>query len=421
MVKTAPRGLASVLLTVWLFASVPTVVSHQNPSAKTESATVLSPQELFSRLSRSVFIVEVLDKNGSLIAIGSAVAVTPDQVVTNKHVIEDGMTLRITQGNKTWPVAITYVDPDHDLCRLTAEGLKAPVVPIRHSSTLAVGERVYAIGAPEGLELTISEGLISGLRVFEQTQLIQTSAAISPGSSGGGLFDAEGRLVGITTFFFKEGQNLNFALPGDWVKSLAAHRVSLEEKNKTTNSYFEALSSFQLGYQLMQANEYEKAVTAFREVVRLKPGETSGWYNLGVAYDSLQRDDEAKRAYEEAIRLEPDNANAWGNLGVADVHLRQYAEAIHAIQEAIRLRPTDVLDWVNLGVAHAHLSQTDEAIHAFQEAIRLKPDSAKAWYGLGMLYYKQGNRSEVMRVYEELKTLDQGLADDLFQQASSLP
>jgi len=90
----------------------------------------------------------------------------------------------------------------------------------RASSSLAVGERVYAIGAPEGLELTLSEGVISGLRDFDGAHVIQTSAPVSPGSSGGGLFDAHGHLIGITTFSMKEGQNLNFALPTEWVDAL---------------------------------------------------------------------------------------------------------------------------------------------------------------------------------------------------------
>jgi S1-C subfamily serine protease len=93
-------------------------------------------------------------------------------------------------------------------------------VDIVSSSELATGERVYAVGAPEGLELTFSEGVVSALRDTEGVHMIQTSAAISPGSSGGGLFDAAGNLVGITTFYLKEGQSLNFALPGEWVTKI---------------------------------------------------------------------------------------------------------------------------------------------------------------------------------------------------------
>src|SRR2546426_7080462 len=183
-----------------------------------------TPQELFGRLSPSVFVVEALNKRGSVVVTGSGVVVAPAEDVTNKHVIKKGVSWSVRHGSKTWPAILTHLDSDHDLCLLKADGLKAPPVPVRASSTLTVGERVYAIGAPEGLELTLSEGLISGLREFEQVRLIQTSAAISHGSSGGGLFDAQGRLVGITTFFLKEGQNLNFALPGEWGRELMQER-----------------------------------------------------------------------------------------------------------------------------------------------------------------------------------------------------
>ncbi len=361
----------------------------------------LSPQELFKRLSPSVFVVEVLDEKGSLVATGSAVAVASDQVVTNKHVIDAGATLRIKQGSRTWPAAVTYVDPDHDLGRLTVEELKAPAVPVRLSSALTVGEHVYSIGAPEGLELTISEGLISGLREFEQVRLIQTSAAISHGSSGGGLFDAQGQLVGITTFFLKEGQNLNFALPGEWVRAVASHRVSLAEKNKIATPASQALSWFQLGVQMGEAAEYEKAVRAFREVVRLAPGETAAWYNLGVTYDKLHQYEKAISADQEAIRLKPDDASAWYNLGVAYKGLQQYDKAITAYQEATRLKPDDAAAWNNLGVAYDDLHQYEKAISADQEAIRLKPDDASAWYNLGGDYKGLQQYDKAIAAYQE--------------------
>jgi Trypsin-like peptidase domain len=175
----------------------------------------LSAQEIFKRVSPSVMVVESLDANGKVAAFGSGVMIAPGQVITNRHVIEDGVSFRIEHDGKQWPAKLVRVDPDHDLAELSVAGLHAPPVTVRDSSKLAVGETVYAVGAPEGLELTISEGLISGLRDFDKGRVIQTSAAISPGSSGGGLFDAEGRLVGITTFYLKEGQSLNFALPAE--------------------------------------------------------------------------------------------------------------------------------------------------------------------------------------------------------------
>ena len=417
--KITHRGSASIVLTFSLFTALLISVSPQAVAQKEDHPpAVLSPQELFKRLSPSVFVVEVLDENGSLVATGSAVAVASDQVVTNKHVIEAGAAFRIKRGSRTWPAAVTYVDPDHDLGRLTAEELKAPAVPVRLSSVLTVGEHVYSIGAPEGLELTISEGLISGLREFEQVRLIQTSAAISHGSSGGGLFDAQGQLVGITTFFLKDGQNLNFALPGEWVRAVASHRGSLAEKNKIATPASQVLPWFQLGVKMMEAAEYEKAVRAYREVLRLKPGESAAWSNLGAAHNELQQYDKALAACQEAIRLKPDLAEAWSILGNAYVGLHEVDKAIPAYREAIRLKPDDAstFAWYNLGVAYLHLHQYEKATAADQEAIRLKPDDADAWYILGITYKVQDDRSRVMMVYEKLKTLDKDEADKFFRE-----
>ena len=208
-----------------------------------------SPDALFKKLSASVFRVEGLDRDEGWELLGSAVAVRPNVLVTNWHIIEAGRQagfspLRVAQGEKTWPVELVVFDPSaggnirSDLCLLWI-GLKygsepkaqrepkARPVKIRPSSALKVGEPVYAIGAPVGLELTMSNGIISGLRIFNpflkgfhMPRIIQTTAAASRGSSGGGLFDANGRLVGIMTSSVKRGQNLNLALPGELILEL---------------------------------------------------------------------------------------------------------------------------------------------------------------------------------------------------------
>lgn len=222
------------------------VAAGQGPTA------TLSPPDIFERVSPSVMVVESLDAKGSVTAFGSGVVICggcgmgnppqtlpPDsfeskRVVTNRHVIEGGVSFTVEHGGKTWPANVVRVDSNHDLAELSVGGLTAPFLLVRDSSTLAVGEKVYAIGAPEGLELTISEGLISGLRDFDKGRVIQTSAAISPGSSGGGLFDAEGRLVGITTFYLKEGQSQTSPclLSGRWL-SIASPLAPLPPVAKT--------------------------------------------------------------------------------------------------------------------------------------------------------------------------------------------
>jgi len=88
---------------------------------------------------------------------------------------------------------------------------------------------VYAVGAPEGLEMTLSEGLISGFRDFRGQRVVQTSAPISHGSSGGGLFDEVGGLVGITTFMLGAGQNLNFAILAERALAPGIRPISADE------------------------------------------------------------------------------------------------------------------------------------------------------------------------------------------------
>src|SRR6185369_2980916 len=88
-------------------------------------------------------------------------------------------------------------------------------VRIRPYVDVKVGERVYTVGAPQGLELSLAEGIVSSKRTIDGGRFVQTSAPMSSGSSGGGLFDAYGHLVGITTSMLKNSQNLNFAIPAE--------------------------------------------------------------------------------------------------------------------------------------------------------------------------------------------------------------
>lgn len=185
----------------------------------------LSASDVYERASRAVVVVEVDHGTGKR-AQGSGVIVAAEWVATNCHVIGRASTVTVRRGEQALPARPGPRDDVLDLCLVHSEflGTFLSVSPARYAvRRLKPGSRVFAIGAPRGLELTISEGLISGVRQAGASQLLQTSAAISPGSSGGGLFDDEARLVGITTFIVEGGQNLNFAIPMDGVDALLAN------------------------------------------------------------------------------------------------------------------------------------------------------------------------------------------------------
>ncbi len=189
-----------------------------SPLPSAASGPSLDPRELFRKLSPSVFQVEVKRSDGT--AQGSAVAISAGELLTNCHVVQGGLELTLKQGKQQWPARVVRADPKTDRCTLSAEGAKLqPVAGVRSYESLEVGEPAYTLGSPVGLELTLSSGLVSGRREEAGNDYVQTTAPISPGSSGGGLFDARGNLIGVTTLVLvgREhlNQSLNFAIAAD--------------------------------------------------------------------------------------------------------------------------------------------------------------------------------------------------------------
>lgn len=175
----------------------------------------LTPRQVYDWVSASVYVV-LTRTGGEIVKQGSAVAVSPYQAVTNCHVLEGAEAIAVGQSGEVSRAWRGFAAPTTDRCFLwVMDGSLNPVDGVRHAETLKVGERVYTIGGPRGLEKTLAEGLISGLREFKDFQVIQTTAPLSRGSSGGGLFDVYGNLIGITTAFVEGGQNLNFAIAAD--------------------------------------------------------------------------------------------------------------------------------------------------------------------------------------------------------------
>ena len=304
--KRSALPLILLLAFCSVFALWAATAAAQAPRPSVEAPSAgLTPEKLFQQVSPSVFLVEAVGPDGRILSQGSGVVVAPEGVVTNRHVVEQATAIRVGRGKQTWAATIAHVDPQHDLIQLRAPGLVAPPVPIRASTSLKTGERVYAIGAPEGFELTLSEGLISSLRPYEGIQLIQTTAPISRGSSGGGLFDAQGRLIGITTFYVKEGQNLNFALPGEWVEALPTHPAQPAIAQGGLPALNDPLVWIYLGVEAAKAQAWALAVSALREAVRLKPDLAEAWYNLGVAYSRQGDRSRLLEVYQQLRILNP--------------------------------------------------------------------------------------------------------------------
>jgi serine protease Do len=194
------------------------VTSATCVSAQTPAAERLDAVGVFKKAHAAV--VTITTPTG----LGSGVLVDPSGVIaTNLHVVRGDSSATVTLANHDAydDVEVVAVDARKDLVLLKVKAFKAASIILGDSDDLAVGNAVYAIGTPQGLELTMTEGIVSSLRDSgEGYGVIQTSAAISPGSSGGGLFNDRGELVGITSFRIKGGESLNFAVPVNYLRGM---------------------------------------------------------------------------------------------------------------------------------------------------------------------------------------------------------
>lgn len=202
------------------------------------TAHALEADKMFEKLEPSVWVVTTYNEQEQRLAQGSAVVVAKERLVTNCHVLAKAKSVIVKRANVAHGAKLEHVDVERDLCQLKAAEMSAPAVEVAPVDSLRVGQKVYALGNPRGLELSLSDGLISAMRKSPESQLemIQTTARISPGSSGGGLFDTSGRLIGITTMMRRDSQNLNFAIPAAWIGELPERSRELLAKDEQHRS-----------------------------------------------------------------------------------------------------------------------------------------------------------------------------------------
>lgn len=176
---------------------------------------------IYRKAEASVFLIYLNNRNGEPSALGSGFLVGPHLVITNAHVVAEGTPV-LAVGPVRIPAKIVKTDERNDLSLLSVD-VDLTSTPLAVSNEkLTIGDKVFVIGNPEGLDKTLSEGLISSFREVEGRKLLQITTPISHGSSGGPVLDTTGRVVGVIVSMLKEGQNLNFAIPASTVSMFLA-------------------------------------------------------------------------------------------------------------------------------------------------------------------------------------------------------
>ncbi len=419
-----------------------------------------SPSEIFEKVKDSIVVVKVFDENGKMMKQGSGVLVSFERVATNYHVVAKklatnfnvvvkGNSYEVCQDKQIISATIYQYDEKRDICILKINGFKGSPSVMGKTSKLKVGDPIYAVGAPQGLELSLSNGIISQLR-GDPPPIIQITAAISPGSSGGGLFDSEGRLLGLTTFYIEGGQSLNFAMPAEWIgemieiddKIKAWQEVVKNDPNNAStwkmlgDAYFKLLQfdSAIKGYQeaikidpndkhsweylrlsYNNVQQYNNQLKTCQDAIKIFPKDASMWRNLGSAYFYLKQYNNELKTYQDAIKIFPKDASILREIGGAYSNLKQYNSAIKAYQEAIKIDPTDKLSWASLANAYFNLKQYNSAIKAYQEAIKIDPTDKHHWEMLSYNYFFAAKKKEALNALKELQHLDPEAAASAFK------
>jgi len=402
-------------------------------ASSVSSTHAASPEEVFERAAPSVVVVERVDRAGKRNGFASGVVTEVARVVTSCHALVNTAAAQVRVSGTRLSSRLEFVDLERDLCQLEVDGLRAPAVPIVPAAQLKVGQRVYAIGTPKGLELTLSEGLISSLRPRARSFVIQTSAPMSRGSSGGGLFDNEGRLIGISAFQYARGQNLNFAVPASWVLELpqrthsawtragvaraAQYPLGLQWLPLIDIGNFDAamqiardwvvadptgaLPRYALGRTYAALKRPDDAVMALRSALKLDPELTQAWLDLGAALSALGDEQQALYAYDQALRLEGELPQARRGRGMILTRLGRYDEAVAELHRTIDLDPNYDEAWESLAVTHVAEGRLDLAAAACRKGLKINPGSPLLWYQFGLLQAQRGQAVQAIEAYQE--------------------
>jgi S1-C subfamily serine protease len=213
-----------IVLTLLPACTLPAASAHANKPQSQNRRTPpvrLEARQIAQRVAPSVVLVAVECRDGSTISFGSGFFVGDRLVATNRHVIEcgDGGDIKLAGQDNAYPIVARWVHPDDslDLALLKVEGAVRPALSLSDGRNVLTASKVYAAGNPKGLEGTFSDGIVSSVR--QSDKLIQHTAPISKGSSGGPLLDEYGKVIGINTLSVSEGQNLNFAIPAYYLRT----------------------------------------------------------------------------------------------------------------------------------------------------------------------------------------------------------
>lgn len=180
---------------------------------RSDERQILTRREIVAKAYAATVLIIGVDRKGKPILQGSGFFVAPNVIATNYHVVVGASGVYAKQrGSESYKATVLRVDKNSDLALLETRGLSGTPLELFPGNDLYVGDEIYVVGNPKGLDATFSTGNISAFREARGITYVQVSAPVSSGSSGGPVLNQYGEVIGIVQSQFSEGQNLNFAV-----------------------------------------------------------------------------------------------------------------------------------------------------------------------------------------------------------------
>jgi serine protease Do len=267
----------------------------------------------------SVVMIRGYDAKGGL-AYGSGVVVGDNKVITNCHVFRQTKQPWVSRGEESYSITSVKADVWHDLCLVTTHLLPFKGVKIGKSTTLKRGQEVAAIGHSNGVPAPLtSSGGIKALYKADKGMIIRSSAKFAMGASGSGLFDMDGKLVGINTFKTAgHVGSIHFALPIEWLDTLDKQTEisTFPITGKALWEEDEAKKPFYMQVAVPESRaDWPKLAEVAEKWKIAEPTNTDAWYALGLANEGMNQPELAEKAFKQSASLDASNFDALVHLG----------------------------------------------------------------------------------------------------------
>jgi tetratricopeptide (TPR) repeat protein len=375
---------------------------------------------------------------------GSGFIFSEDGLVgTNYHVVDgiDSLLVKTSDGT-FYDAELLLIDEKNDMAILRIkyhDGIKFPTIKFANSDALKVGQEVFAIGSPLGYEYTISQGIIAGIRDNEKVsftdpvtwamveknfeKVIQITAAISPGNSGGALFNNKGEVIGITTYTYSGYGNLNFAIAiNSFVyfmnsvdlahidndadakrkreESLYSSNLRLANNFKqeaTYNWYYvkqkdtmKVLDTFIVKQDSLAKNNFNKAENFYHKCLDIAPDSFSVYQELMDLYVYTDNFLKAEGLYDTIkVRFQSDSLLSLLSSSLANAYStsKEYKKALQFYEKILSKDTSDIYTQYQIAFLNEKMGKFKRAIKEYKRIIAKDSSYIQAYIQLGSIYY----------------------------------